>query len=87
MSVDIAMPRAAEHLRYVQREMADRHRPVWWLRDRALAGDNSMLAEPDDDGTLAALKEAAVPWRPRSQAELRTQSGVELAPDRQDPPI
>ena len=50
-------PSAAEHLRYVQREMADHHQPVWRLRDRALAGDNSMLAEPGDDGTIAALKD------------------------------
>ena len=50
---------AAEHLRYVQREMADHHQPVWRLRDRALAGDNSMLAGPDDDGTIAALKDVA----------------------------
>ena len=52
-------PSAAEHLRYVQREMADHHQPVWRLRDRALAGDNSMLAEPGDDGTLASLKDVA----------------------------
>ena len=50
-------PSAAEHLRYVQREMADHHQPVWRLRDRALAGDNSMLAGPGDDGTIAALSD------------------------------
>ena len=41
-------PSAAEHLRYVQREMADHHQPVWRLHDRARVGDNSMLADPDD---------------------------------------
>ena len=51
-------PSAAEHLRYVQREMADHHQPVWRLRDRARVGDNSMLSDPDD-GTLAGLKEVA----------------------------
>ena len=28
-------PSAKEHLRYVQREMADHHQPVWRMRDRA----------------------------------------------------
>ena len=51
-------PSAAEHLRYVQREMADHHQPVWRLRDRARVGDNSMLADPDD-GTLAGLRDVA----------------------------
>lgn len=40
-------PTAEEHLRYLQREMADHHQPVWRLRDRAL-GDNGMLADPAD---------------------------------------
>ena len=48
-------PTAQEHLRYLQREMADHHQPVWRLRDRAL-GDNKMLADPQDD-TLRGLKE------------------------------
>ena len=48
-------PSAQEHLRYLQREMADHHQPVWRLRDGAL-GDNRMLADPQDD-TLRGLKE------------------------------
>ncbi len=47
-------PDAGAHLRYLQREMADHHQPVWRLRDRALAGDNTMLADPRDR-TLAGL--------------------------------
>ena len=49
-------PSAKEHLRYVQREMADHHQPVWRMRDRALVGDNTMLSDPADK-TLAGLKE------------------------------
>ena len=51
-------PSAAEHLRYVQREMADHHQPVWRLRDGARVGDNSMLSDPED-ATLAGLREVA----------------------------
>ena len=40
-------PTAREHLRYLQREMADHHQPVWRLRDRA-PGDNATLADPAD---------------------------------------
>jgi predicted TIM-barrel fold metal-dependent hydrolase len=46
-------PTAADHLRYLQREMADHHQPVWRLRDRA-PGDNRMLADPADR-SLAGL--------------------------------
>jgi hypothetical protein len=46
---------AEEHLRYVQREMADHHQPVWRLADRA-PGDNAMLADPADR-TLAGLRQ------------------------------
>lgn len=53
-------PTAQEHLRYLQREMADHHQPVWRLRDR-VPGDNSMLADPQDK-TLRGLKE--VSFRP-----------------------
>lgn len=49
-------PTVAEHLRYLQREMADHHQPVWRLSDGARIGDNSMLANPDD-ATLAGLTE------------------------------
>ena len=48
-------PSAREHLRYLQREMADHHQPVWRLSDRA-PGDNGMLADPADR-TLAGLRE------------------------------
>ena len=48
-------PTVAEHLQYLQREMADHHQPVWRVRDRARVGDNTMLASPDD-ATLAGLK-------------------------------
>jgi len=48
-------PTVQEHLRYLQREMADHHQVVWRLRDGA-PGDNSMLADPQDH-TLAGLKE------------------------------
>ena len=46
---------AANHLRYLQREMADHHQPVWRLRDRA-SGDNRTLADPSDR-TLEGLHE------------------------------
>lgn len=49
-----------EHLRYIQREMADHHQPVWRLTDRA-PGDNATLADPGDR-TLAGLRE--VGFRP-----------------------
>jgi hypothetical protein len=42
-----------EHLRYLQREMADHHQPAWRLRDRA-PGSNRMLADPQED-TLTGL--------------------------------
>jgi predicted TIM-barrel fold metal-dependent hydrolase len=42
-----------EHLRYLQREMADHHQPAWRLRDRA-PGSNRMLADPRED-TLTGL--------------------------------
>ncbi len=48
-------PTAQEHLRYLQREMADHHQPVWRLRDWA-AGDNDMLASPEDH-TLRGVKD------------------------------
>jgi len=48
-------PSAREHLRYVQREMADHHQPVWRLADRA-PGHNGMLADPGDR-TLHGLRE------------------------------
>ena len=48
-------PSVREHLRYVQREMADHHQPVWRLADRA-PGDNATLADPADR-TLAGLRE------------------------------
>ena len=48
-------PSAREHLRYVQREMADHHQPVWRLTDRA-PGHNEMLADPRDR-TLRGLRE------------------------------
>jgi predicted TIM-barrel fold metal-dependent hydrolase len=48
-------PTAREHLRYLQREMADHHQPVWRLRDRA-PGDNATLADPADR-TLAGLRD------------------------------
>ena len=48
-------PTVAEHLQYLQREMADHHQPVWRVRDRARVGDNTMLASPGD-ATLAGLK-------------------------------
>ena len=48
-------PSVREHLRYVQREMADHHQPVWRLADRA-PGDNAMLADPADR-TLRGLRE------------------------------
>ena len=48
-------PSAHEHLRYVQREMADHHQPVWRLADRA-PGHNGMLADPGDR-TLRGLRE------------------------------
>jgi predicted TIM-barrel fold metal-dependent hydrolase len=50
-------PSAQEHLRYVQREMAEHHQPVWRLRDGA-PGDNAMLADPTDR-TLAGLRDVA----------------------------
>jgi predicted TIM-barrel fold metal-dependent hydrolase len=40
-------PTPADHLRYLQREMADHHQPAWRLRDRA-AGDSATLADPTD---------------------------------------
>lgn len=49
---------AKEHLRYIQREMADHHQPVWRLNDGARVGDNSMLSDPHDN-TLTGLKEVA----------------------------
>lgn len=55
-----------EHLRYIQREMADHHQPVWRLRDRA-PGDNTMLANPQD-ATLQGLKE--VNFRPGGYGRL-----------------
>ncbi len=48
-------PSVREHLRYVQREMADHHQPVWRLSDRA-PGDNATLADPADR-TLTGLRE------------------------------
>lgn len=48
-------PTAAEHLRYLQREMADHHQPVWRLEDRA-PGDNRQLADPNDR-TQAGLRD------------------------------
>ena len=45
-----------EHLRYLQREMADHHQPVWRLHDRVQTGDSSLLADPQDD-TLEGLKD------------------------------
>ena len=48
-------PSAREHLRYVQREMADHHQPVRRLTDRA-PGQNEMLADPRDR-TLRGLRE------------------------------
>ena len=48
-------PTAREHLRYLQREMADHHQPVWRLRDRA-PGDHATLADPADR-TLAGLRD------------------------------
>jgi predicted TIM-barrel fold metal-dependent hydrolase len=47
-------PSVDAHLRYVQREMADHHQPVWRLADRG-SGDNTMLADPADR-TLAGLR-------------------------------
>lgn len=49
-----------DHLRYIQREMADHHQPVWRLRD-GIRGTNSLLADPDDL-TLDGLR--AVDFRP-----------------------
>ena len=49
-------PSAAEHLRYIQREMADHHQPVWRMRDRARMPDNDTLSNPEDK-TLAGLKD------------------------------
>ncbi|MBI3455061.1 MAG: amidohydrolase family protein [Candidatus Rokubacteria bacterium] len=46
---------AREHLRYLQREMADHHQPVWRLSDRA-PGDNTRLADPADR-SLGGLRE------------------------------
>jgi predicted TIM-barrel fold metal-dependent hydrolase len=48
------------HLRYIQREMADHHQPVWRLRDGA-PGSNDMLADPADR-TLRGLRD--VDFRP-----------------------
>ncbi len=48
-------PTAKDHLRYLQREMADHHQPVWRLRDRA-PGDNAALADPADR-SLGGLRE------------------------------
>ena len=45
---------AAEHLRYLQREMADHQQPIWRLRDRVVTGGSEMLSAPDDR-TLAGL--------------------------------
>ena len=46
---------SAAHLKYLQREMADHHQPVFCLDDGSL-GDNSMLSEPNDL-TLRGLHE------------------------------
>ena len=51
-------PTIAEHLDYLQREMADHHQPVWRLNDGEKIGNNSMLANPDD-ATLSGLKEVS----------------------------
>jgi predicted TIM-barrel fold metal-dependent hydrolase len=48
-------PSVRDHLRYVQREMADHHQPVWRLADRA-PGDNRELADPADR-TLSGLRD------------------------------
>jgi predicted TIM-barrel fold metal-dependent hydrolase len=48
-------PTPREHLRYLQREMADHHQPAWRLSDRVREGDDS-LADPADR-TLAGLRE------------------------------
>jgi predicted TIM-barrel fold metal-dependent hydrolase len=48
-------PSVREHLRYLQREMADHHQPVWRLSDRA-PGDDAMLADPGDR-TLSGLRD------------------------------
>ena len=48
-------PTATEHLRYLQREMADHHQPAWRLGDRA-AGDSATLADPADR-TIRGLRE------------------------------
>ena len=58
-------PSAREHLRYVQREMADHHQPVWRLTDRA-PGHNEMLADPRDR-TLRGLREVGFRWRLHGQ--------------------
>ena len=47
---------AAEHLRYIQREMADHHQPVWRMHDRARMPDSATLSDPDDK-TLDGLKD------------------------------
>lgn len=56
----------ASHLRYVQREMADHHQPVWRLRDRA-PGSNEPLADPADR-TLRGLRDVA--FRPGGYGRL-----------------
>ena len=48
-------PAVNDHLRYLQREMAEHHQPVWRLRDHA-PGDNEALADPADR-SLGGLKE------------------------------
>ena len=46
---------SATHLKYLQREMADHHQPVFCLEDGS-PGDNRMLSDPDDL-TLRGLHE------------------------------
>ena len=63
-------PSVREHLRYVQREMADHHQPVWRLADRA-PGDNAMLAAPADRSPRVTLHRCARPdgGRPERRQE------------------
>lgn len=66
-----------EHLRILQREMADHHVPVVRLHDRVQAGDNSLLADPQDN-SLEGLKD--VDFRVGSHGRFEwTVDGVDYA--------
>lgn len=70
-------PTAEEHLRYLQRIMADHHQPVWRLHDRVQTGDSSLLVDPDDD-CLTGVKEG-VDFRCDHGRFVWTVDGVDYA--------